>query len=133
MFITDPGVGTLYAPNTTPDKETGLGNWTDDEIARAVREGVAKDGHALFPIMPYPNFRHMSDEDLASVIVYIRSIPAIRNPIAKTRNLNDDDLKAIWAFVHNLKPIRHQVDNTIAPAMCPLCGYRHGLGNTNRK
>ena len=79
------GVGTVIAPNITPDKETGIGNWTDDEIARAIREGVSRDGSALFPIMPYENFRHMSDEDLASVVVYLRTIPAVRNQLPRTR------------------------------------------------
>jgi mono/diheme cytochrome c family protein len=79
-----PGLGTIIAPNITPDKETGIGNWTDDEIARAIREGVSRDGHALFPIMPYQSFKDMSDEDLASVIVYLRSIPAVRNQMART-------------------------------------------------
>jgi mono/diheme cytochrome c family protein len=78
------GLGTVVAPNITPDKETGIGNWTDDEIARAIREGVSRDGHALFPIMPYENFREMSDEDLASVVVYLRTIPAVRNVLPRT-------------------------------------------------
>jgi hypothetical protein len=60
--------GKVYAPNTTPDPETGVGNWSDDQLARAIREGVSHDGRALFPFMPYPDFRSMSDEDLASVI-----------------------------------------------------------------
>ena len=68
--------GKVYPPNITPDKETGAGNWTDDQLARAIREGIGNDGRALFPFMPYENFRYMSDEDLASVIVYLRSIPA---------------------------------------------------------
>jgi len=79
-----PGLGTVVAPNITPDRETGIGNWTDDEIARAIREGVSRDGHALFPIMPYESFREMSDEDVASVVVYLRSIPAVRNPMPRT-------------------------------------------------
>jgi len=77
----DPDLGGIYMPNLTPDKETGLGTWTDDEIARAIREGVDKNGRTLFPIMPYDNFRHMSDEDIASIVVYLRSIPAVRNPL----------------------------------------------------
>ena len=84
MMEQAPGLGTVYAPNITPDKETGIGNWTDDEIARAIREGVGRDGRALFPIMPYENFRHMSDEDLASVVVYLRSVPAVRNVLPRT-------------------------------------------------
>jgi mono/diheme cytochrome c family protein len=77
------GMPWLVAPNITPDRETGAGGWSDDAIARAVREGVGADGRALFPIMPYTNFRHMSDEDLASVIAYIRSLPAVKNPLPK--------------------------------------------------
>src|SRR5215831_6330437 len=84
LFLQDPSLGKLYASNITPDNETGIGNWTDDQIARAVREGIGGDGRALFPIMPYRNFRNMSDEDLAAVIVYMRSIPAIRNVVPKS-------------------------------------------------
>ena len=72
------GIAWLSAPNITPDRETGAGGWTDDTIARAVREGIGHDGRALFPLMPYSNYRKMSDEDLASVITYIRSLPAVR-------------------------------------------------------
>jgi len=56
----------LVASNITPDKETGAGNWSDDTLARAIREGIGHDGRTLFPLMPYPNYRQMSDEDLAS-------------------------------------------------------------------
>jgi mono/diheme cytochrome c family protein len=68
----------LIAPNITSDAETGAGAWTDDMLARAIREGIGHDGRALFPMMPYLNYRAMSDEDLASVITYIRSLPAVR-------------------------------------------------------
>jgi mono/diheme cytochrome c family protein len=73
------GMPWLTVPNITPDPDTGAGRWTDDAIARAVREGVGHDGRALFPIMPYVNYRIMSDEDLASVITYIRSLPSVRH------------------------------------------------------
>lgn len=79
------GPGEIYAPNISPDKETGVGAWSDDELARAIREGVSRDGHALFPIMPYTNYRQMSDEDLASIIVYLRSIPPIHKALPKTK------------------------------------------------
>lgn len=71
--------GKVYSPNLTPDAQTGAGNWSDDQLARSIREGVGHDGRALFPFMPYPNFRHMSDEDLASVIVYLRSLAPAHN------------------------------------------------------
>jgi mono/diheme cytochrome c family protein len=70
--------GSVHAPNITPDPETGAGNWTDDQLARAIREGVGHDGRALFPFMPYLGLRALSDEDLASIIVYLRSLPPVR-------------------------------------------------------
>jgi len=76
--------GRVVAPNITPDKETGAGTWTDDELARAIREGIGRDGRALFPLMPYVQYRRMSDEDVASVIVYLRSLPAVRQSLPQT-------------------------------------------------
>ena len=73
------GLPWLTVPNITPDTDTGAGRWTDDAIARAVREGIGHDGRALFPVMPYVNYRIMSDEDLASVITYLRSLPSVRH------------------------------------------------------
>jgi hypothetical protein len=69
--------GKVCAQNITQDVETGIGGWTDGEIMRAVREGVAKDGHALFPMMPYQNLHSMSDEDVRSVVVYLRSLKPV--------------------------------------------------------
>lgn len=68
-------------PNITPDRETGGGTWTDDEYARAIREGIKHDGSTLFPMMPYDAYKNLSDEDLASVVVYVRSVPAVHNPV----------------------------------------------------
>jgi mono/diheme cytochrome c family protein len=76
--------GVVIAPNLTPDQETGAGTWTDDQFARAIREGIGHEGRTLFPLMPYGHFRTMSDEDLASIVVYLRSLPPVRNPLPKT-------------------------------------------------
>jgi hypothetical protein len=76
--------GRVVAPNLTPDKDTGAGAWSDDALARAIREGIGHDGRTLFPIMPYQHYRTMPDEDLASVIVYLRSLPAVRNSLPRT-------------------------------------------------
>ena len=73
----------LAAPNITPDMETGAGTWTDDQFARAIREGIGHDGRTLFPIMPYQFFRNLSDEDLASVVVYLRSLEPVYNTLPK--------------------------------------------------
>src|SRR5258708_4284130 len=75
------GVAFVTAPTLTPDPETGIGDRTDDELARAIREGISHDGRTLFPTMPYQHFRSMPDEDLASVIVYLRSLKPVRNPL----------------------------------------------------
>ncbi len=81
----EEGMQWLVAPNITPDVETGAGSWTDEQLARAIREGIGHDGRRLFPVMPYMNFRNMSDEDLASVITYLRSIEPVRNKLPKTQ------------------------------------------------
>lgn len=81
----EEGLAFVTAPNITPDRDTGAGAWTDDMLARAIREGIGHDGRTLFPIMPYTQYRHMSDEDLASVIVYIRSLPALKRELPPTQ------------------------------------------------
>jgi hypothetical protein len=75
----------LTAPNLTPDPETGSGNWTDGEIVRAIREGIKHDGSVIFPFMPYSEYRHMSDEDVYSIVAYIRSMAPVKNPLPKSK------------------------------------------------
>lgn len=76
--------GNVVAPNLSSDRETGIGAWTDGEIARAIREGVSRDGRALFPMMPYTAYRDMSDADLHALIAYLRTLPAVRNALPAT-------------------------------------------------
>jgi mono/diheme cytochrome c family protein len=73
--------GKLCMPNITPHKEHGIGAWTDGEIARAVREGVDRDGNTVFPMMPYRFFRNMSDIDIAAVITYLRRLAPLDNKV----------------------------------------------------
>jgi mono/diheme cytochrome c family protein len=80
-----PELGDVEAPNITPDPETGIGNWSDDAIARAIQEGVSADGRALFPIMPYLHFRNLDNEDLASIVVYLRSIPPVKHTVPRSK------------------------------------------------
>jgi mono/diheme cytochrome c family protein len=78
-FLREQGFpGNYYAPNLTPDH---LGSWTDGEIYRAITTGVSRDGHALFPVMPYQNFAQMPPEDIKDVIAYLRSLPSIRHDV----------------------------------------------------
>ncbi len=74
----------VVSPNITPDRETGAGDWSDDVLVQAIRQGIGHDGRVLYPGMPHQRFRQLSDEDLASIIVYLRSIPAVRNPLPVT-------------------------------------------------
>ncbi len=73
----------VASSNITPDAETGAGTWTDDQLARAIREGIGHDGRTLFPIMPYLDYRNLSDEDLASVVVYLRSLAPVHSVMPK--------------------------------------------------
>jgi mono/diheme cytochrome c family protein len=84
-FNGEPFPDGLVCPNITPDKETGSGNWSDAQFERALRHGIGHDGSQLLDYMPYPFFRSMTDEDVASVIVYIRSLPPIRRALPKTK------------------------------------------------
>lgn len=79
--VSDGPISAVFAvPNLTPDMETGLGTWTDAEIARAIREGVDKDGVALV-IMPAYSYHAMSDKDVAAVVAYLRKLEPVRNEI----------------------------------------------------
>jgi len=80
------GMGTLWIPNITPDPETGIGNWKDDEIVRLIRDGVSRDEHFLVPMMPFPEYQYLSDEDARSVVAYLRSVPAFKQPKPRVEN-----------------------------------------------
>ena len=73
--------GVLHGKNITSDNETGIGTWTDDEILRAMTQGISKNGDTLFPLMPYPSFNRMAKEDLLSIIAYVRTLKPIKNKI----------------------------------------------------
>jgi mono/diheme cytochrome c family protein len=67
----------IVAPNITPNKETGIGNWSDEEIIRAVRDGVGKNGRLLNPEMPSRYFHSLDDAELRAIVLYLRSIPPV--------------------------------------------------------
>ncbi len=64
-------LGDIYSTNITPDNTHGIGSYSYDEFARAMREGIAKDGHHLYPAMPYPSYAKMSDDDLRALYDYL--------------------------------------------------------------
>lgn len=95
----------LVEPNITPDRKTGAGAWTDEQFVRALREGIGHDGRRLFPAMPYANFRGLSDEDLASIVVYIRSLPPVRRALPKSRIPPEFPVSAYASLEPPLPPV----------------------------
>jgi hypothetical protein len=73
--------GVSYPRNLTPDPETGIGSWTEDDIIKAIRTGQRPDGSPLLPPMPWPNFAHLTDEDARALAVYLKSIPPVKHQV----------------------------------------------------
>ena len=80
----DTPFGTLYTTNLTPDADTGLGRWSFSAFQRAMREGVSRDGHYLYPAFPYTAFAKTSDDDLQALYAYFMSMPAVRAETPKS-------------------------------------------------
>ena len=80
----DDGPFVAYAPNITPDKETGIGRWTDPQLAKAIREGIRPDGTVIGPPMPIGLFRGISDADLKAIIATVRAQKPVKNQVAKS-------------------------------------------------
>ena len=80
-------LGTIAAANLTPDPATGLGNWSEAEIVRAIRSGEDADGEVLAPVMPYEWFHGMADNDALAIARYLKSLPPVRNAVVDNENL----------------------------------------------
>ncbi|HLH48431.1 MAG TPA: cytochrome c [Roseiarcus sp.] len=76
-----PGVGIYLGQNLTPDQETGLGAWSDEQIIAAIRTGKRPDGRTLSEVMPYPSFAHLTDQDAQAIAAFLKSLPPIRNKV----------------------------------------------------
>ena len=76
-----PGLGVFVGRNLTPDKETGIGTWTSDQIVTALQTGKRPDGRELAPIMPYHAFATLTKEDVTSIAAFLQSLPAVSNKI----------------------------------------------------
>ena len=73
-----------FAANITPDPETGIGQWTDAQLAKAIREGVRPDKSVIGPPMPIEFYRRLSDRDLAAIVAYVRAQPAVRHAVPRS-------------------------------------------------
>lgn len=74
-------MGVIYSTNITPDPDTGIGNYSLQDFDRAVRSGVARDGHRLYPAMPYPSYAKITDEDLEALYTFfMKEVPPVKQP-----------------------------------------------------
>jgi mono/diheme cytochrome c family protein len=96
--------GTLYSTNITPDKKTGVGDYTDADWLRAVHRGIARDGTRLYPAMPYASYTYMTDEDALAIKAYLFSLPPVESP-RPTNTLsfpfNQRWLMSFWSTMFN--------------------------------
>lgn len=83
-FVIEEPIFTAYAPNITPDPEYGIGEWTDEQIERAIREGIREDGTLMGPPMAFAYYRDISSTDMAAIIAYLRSVPAVSREVPES-------------------------------------------------
>jgi nicotinate dehydrogenase subunit B len=81
----DTPFGTIYTTNITPDEQTGIGNWSFDAFARAMRKGIHRDGRHLYPAFPYTSFKNVSDDDLQALYAYLMSQTPVRSRPPETK------------------------------------------------
>lgn len=84
FHLVDPAFD-VYSANITPDKETGIGTWSDAEIMRAIRQGLDNKGKVIFPPMPVPTYNNMSDDDAKSITAYLRTLKPIHNEVPESK------------------------------------------------
>jgi len=81
----DTPFGTVYSTNITPDGLTGIGNWSLEAFMRAMRQGISRDGHRLYPVFPYTSFQNTSDDDLKALFAYLMAQTPVRSRPPETR------------------------------------------------
>jgi mono/diheme cytochrome c family protein len=113
--------GTVYSTNITQDKETGLGNWTDQQIQDAMVKGIRRDGSRILPVMPYEKYSGMAQEDLKALIAFVRTL----KPIKKAT----PELKTWAPFARNIGTLVFLAvfgRFSTAPALAPKSGVERG-------
>lgn len=121
----DTPFGTLYSNNITPDRQTGIGAWSLDDFVRAMRRGVSRDGHLLYPAFPYPHFTHMTDADIGAIYAYLMSRDAVQASAPANHlvfPLGFRPLLAVWNLFF-LHPGVEPEGATSAPTQTPPASY----------
>ena len=95
-----PGLGVFHGPNLTPDKETGLGGWTDAQVLTALQKGTRPDGRMLAPIMPWHAFANLTPGDAQAIVALLRSLPPVKNKVPGPFGPNEQPT----AFVMKIVP-----------------------------
>jgi mono/diheme cytochrome c family protein len=99
-----PGIGTIYSTNITPDKDTGIGNYTDQQFLDAMHRGIRRDGALLYPAMSYTTYSYMTDADALAIKAYLFTLPAVHAPANENKLVwpfNRRSLMAVWDFFYN--------------------------------
>jgi mono/diheme cytochrome c family protein len=109
--------GALYSTNITPDKETGIGNYSDQDFLNAVHRGVRRDGARLYPAMPFTSYTYMTDADALAIKAYLFSLPAVR-VVASADTLmfpfNQRWAMSVWSALFNADT-RFEPDTSQSP------------------
>jgi cytochrome c553 len=95
-----PGMGTVWTRNISQDFATGIGSWTDEEIARAIRSGVTADGRTMFlQFMPWDHFSNLDEEDVRALVAFLRVLPPVSHQIPDPQPASPDDCNVYTFFL----------------------------------
>jgi mono/diheme cytochrome c family protein len=114
--------GTFYSPNITPDRETGIGRWTDQQFLRALREGVRPDGANYFSVFPYPSFTGITDDDALAIKAYLFSVP----PVHQENRPHDVPFPFSWRFLQTGWRLLFFTPGPFQPAADRSVAYNRG-------
>jgi len=106
--------GTLLSANITPDRQAGIGAWSDDEFVHSMQQGIAPGGMHLYPAMPYPSFTHVTRDDLLALRAYLSTLDAVSDPVATNRLPFPFNIRAsviVWNAL-NFSPGEFRADPT---------------------
>ena len=109
--------GTLYSTNITPDKETGIGNYSDQDFLNAVHRGIREDGARLYPAMPFASYTYMTDADALAIKAYLFSLPPVHAPEPEntlTFPFNQRWAMSFWSVLFN-PDTRFEPDTSKSP------------------
>ncbi|MGN6571849.1 MAG: c-type cytochrome [Pseudolabrys sp.] len=109
--------GTIVSPNITPDLETGIGNWSDEDFENAVRHGIRKDGARLYPAMPYVYYSRMSRDDVKAIRAYLATVAPVRNAVVANQLPFPFDIRmsmVAWDWLY-FTPGEFKPDKTKSP------------------